>query len=125
MADQPFRVCRVCGHSWNSWQDFISDPQVSLVGLQSVPWLPEASVLVFNHDRCGGMSVRTSVVRELLGEPDGSEHETEPCQGCFRDLGDLARCEVPCVVAADRRLTLRVLRSSESSSLSRPSGAKR
>ena len=110
MGERPFRVCRVCGQSWSNWRDFLLDPLVRVVGLQAVPMAPEVSVLVFGHGGCGGLSVRTSVLRELMDEPGSVDNQSEPCEGCFRDLDELARCNKPCVVAADRNLTLKVLK---------------
>jgi len=107
---EPFRRCNMCGRTWATWEAFLLDPQVSLVGLQAVPKVPAASVLVFNHARCGSISVRTAKLRPLLSIDENSLSEVEPCDGCFRDLDDLARCDKPCSVAADRRLALEVRR---------------
>lgn len=110
MSPEPFRRCNMCGQAWASWEAFLHDPQISLIGLQAVPKVPAASVLVFNHARCGSISVRTAKLRPLVGIDDNSLTEVEACDGCFRDLDDLARCDKPCAIAADRRLALEVRR---------------
>jgi hypothetical protein len=110
MGTEPFRTCRLCGQAWSDWRSFFADPQVSLVGLQAVPKIPTANVLIFNHARCGALSILTSRLRPLLGLPEPAAREAEDCEGCFRDLDDLAACQKNCVIAADRRLALEVRR---------------
>ena len=76
--------------------------------------MPKANVLVFLHKGCGSISVKTSTLRELMGQPGSPDVdqglEKEPCDGCYRDLEDLVRCQKPCVIAADRRLTVELLK---------------
>jgi hypothetical protein len=86
----------------------VLDPAIVLVGLQAVPDIPEVSALVFLHEGCGSISVRTSLLRHALeasgADVPAADPGTGPCDGCYRDLDDLAACDKPCVVAADRRL---------------------
>ena len=98
----------MCGREWGTFGEFIKDPSIQVLGLQAVPSKPAVSVMVFNHDRCGGLSVKTALLREVLSEPGPAEGESENCDGCFRDIGELARCQKACVVAADRRVALKV-----------------
>jgi hypothetical protein len=100
----------MCGREWGSFEEFIKDPSIQVLGLQAVPVKPEVSVVVFNHDRCGGISVKTAVLREVLGEDGPAEGESQACDGCFRDIGELARCKKACVVAAERRVALKVFK---------------
>ena len=104
----------VCNKTWRTWQGFVADPDIQVVGLQAVPSVPRANVLVFLHKGCGSISVKTSTLRDLMGEPGSSNRdrglENEPCDGCFRDLEDLAKCQKACVIAGDRRLTLELLK---------------
>jgi len=109
MDAEPFRQCRVCGQKWYSWQEFLHDRSLQVLGLQAVPKIPKASVLIFNHKRCGTISILTSRLHQLVQVPDSNQPETEQCDGCFRDLDDLAKCDISCVIAKDRRLTLKIL----------------
>lgn len=122
MEDDVFRKCAVCGATWHTLNGFLSDPAVRLVGLQAVPSAIRANVLVFLHQGCGSISVKTSTVRELLqGQDAGADcghlpgpapapgSRPEPCDGCYRDLEELGRCRKSCVIASDRELTLRLL----------------
>jgi hypothetical protein len=102
-----FRHCILCGKKWWTLDSFVADPKITLVGLQAVPSRPAASVMVFLHKGCGSISVKTSVLKDLMGMTDlEAKLENEPCDGCYRNLEELAACEKPCVIAADRRLTL-------------------
>jgi hypothetical protein len=84
---------------------------VRLLGLQAVPFFPEANVVVFVHENCGTISLRTSSLRKMdaFGLNESSQPQAdEPCEGCFRDLEELANCHRACVIARDRQLTLRI-----------------
>lgn len=109
MASDLFRHCILCGKKWWTLDSFVTDPKITLVGLQAVPSKPAVSVMVFLHKGCGSISVKTSVLKDLMGmTAPGQEAtaENEPCDGCYRNLEELAACEKPCVIAPDRRLTL-------------------
>lgn len=108
-ADRSFKRCGACGRRWGSWEEFVADPAVKLLGLQAVPTVPDASVLVFEH-RCGGsISVLTRRLHHLLpaGQPEAawpSLRGTEECaRHCF-DLADHAPCDRRCSNARDREL---------------------
>ncbi|MCK7504070.1 MAG: hypothetical protein MZV70_08155 [Desulfobacterales bacterium] len=44
-----FKVCGSCRRAWPTWESFVTDPEVRLLGLQSRASLPDATVLVFEH----------------------------------------------------------------------------
>lgn len=106
-----FRTCGACGRCWERWQDFVHDPAVALLGLQVVPGLPDANLVVFQH-ACGStVSVLANRLRHLLvDEPATGNlpvlYGTEACNGHCRYLEDLRACDRPCVNARDRRLIL-------------------
>ena len=65
--------------------------------------------MVFLHKGCGSISVKTAVLKDLLGMATSeAAEENEPCDGCYRNLEELAACEKPCVIAPDRRMTLQL-----------------
>jgi hypothetical protein len=109
MSSDPFRTCRLCNKSWSTLDEFIHDPKIQLVGLQAVPKIPKASVLVFIHEGCGSISVLTSKLRPLFDLPEADDQAAEECQGCFRDLAELCACTQPCTIATDRQLTQRIV----------------
>jgi hypothetical protein len=109
-----FRVCGACGHVWQSWEEFVRDPGVRLLGLQAITDLPDANLLVFEH-RCGSsVSVLASRFREFL--PDSQDFSDRPslrgtdqCSRLCLHLDNLQQCDKPCINARDRRLILRLL----------------
>ncbi len=105
----PFKRCGACGQAWRTWEDFVGDPAVKLLGLQAVPTVPDASVLVFEH-RCGSsISVLTRRLHHLLPADDPTRawpslRGTDECaRHCF-SLEDHAPCDRHCRNARDREL---------------------
>jgi hypothetical protein len=110
----PFLVCGSCRRSWQSWDEFVVDPQLRLLGLQAVISTPDANVLVFEH-RCGSsVSILTRRLRHLLSDPPAEDwpslRGTDACPGHCLSLADLDACEMPCSNARDRDLIKLVLR---------------
>jgi hypothetical protein len=111
MSQPAFKTCGSCQYSWLDWRSFVFDPAVRLIGLQVIPGIPDANVLVFEH-RCGSsVSVLAHKLRNLLGTEEGEGERsllfgTEDCSGHCRVLENLSSCDKPCVNARDRRLAI-------------------
>jgi hypothetical protein len=107
-AGRPFAACGSCRRRWPSWDEFVLDPAVRLLGLQAVITVPDANLLVFEHGCGSSVSVLTKRIRHLLPPVDGaalaSLRGTEHCPGHCLSLADLAACDRPCVNARDREL---------------------
>jgi hypothetical protein len=108
-SGRAFRRCGACRRGWQTPDEFLDDPHVSVVGLQVAPHLPEANLLVFEHSCGSSLSVLTRRLRFLLPEPqEGAEAEdlygAEECNRYCRRLEEWAMCDRPCVNARDRRL---------------------
>ncbi len=110
----PFRVCGSCNKEWVSWRDFVSDPEVKLLGLQIVPGTPgepDANVVVFDH-RCGtSISIYARHLRHHLSDPAPAEYADPPTHLDYRACTlrcpkpeDVARCDRPCPKARERHL---------------------
>lgn len=105
----PFHSCGSCKFVWPTWDRFVLDPGVRLLGMQSVVTHPQFNLLVFEH-KCGSsVSILTRRLHHLLPEHEGGEPtsrltDTELCSRHCRHLGDLEACDSPCVNARDRRL---------------------
>jgi hypothetical protein len=118
-----FRACGSCGQTWRTWEDFVRDPGVRLLGLQAVLNLPDANLLVFEH-RCGSsVSVLASRFRQFLPDSQDSSgwsslRGTDRCSGHCLRLEDLQQCDQPCINARDRRLILRLLGMKREANLS-------
>jgi hypothetical protein len=111
----PFQICGSCKRAWPSWDSFVLDPAVRLLGLQAVFTNRDFNALVFEH-RCGSsISVLTPRLRHLLPEPEPADPParllgTEQCQKHCLHLEDLEACDAPCANARDRELILLVQR---------------
>jgi len=116
MDTHPFLTCGSCHATWDSWRDCVLDPKLRLLGMQAVPTLPQANLLVFEHSCGSSVSVLARRLRFLL--EDGSEEPrgadlpelfgTEECRTHCLTLADLDTCDRTCVNARDRRLALLV-----------------
>ena len=109
-SEEPFRSCGSCKKRWLTWEDFVHDSGIHLLGLQAVDHLPDANLLVFEH-RCGtSVSIKARDLRpHLLPVPENGAGlprllDTEECAGHCRLLEDLSECDRPCINARDRRL---------------------
>ncbi len=105
----PFQTCGACRSRWASWDEFVVDPRITLLGLQAVPSVPDASLLVFEHGCGSSVSILTKRLRHLLPlHPEEAEwpslRGTEQCPGHCLSLADLAACDRPCRNARDRDL---------------------
>jgi hypothetical protein len=124
-ASGPFQICGACKREWPTWDAFVQDPGVRLLGLQSVPSHPGFNLLVF-EDSCGSsMSVLARRLRHLLPPPAtdaplpvlfGGEH----CRGHCRSLEDLEACDAPCENNRDRALILLIQVLKNAAARSRP-----
>ena len=112
---RPFQSCGSCGKAWPSWDSFVLDPAVRLLGLQAVVTPPDINLLIFEH-RCGStISILSRRLRHLLPEPEPSGPParllgTDQCRGHCLRLEDLEACDAPCSNARDRGLIQLILR---------------
>ncbi len=114
----PFKVCGSCKETWGTWEVFVRDPAVRLLGLQSLFTHPEANLLVFEHSCGSSISILAHRIRHILheSEPDSAAvllMGTDQCRGHCLRMADLEACDAPCVNAFDRRLILLVRRMKE------------
>jgi len=109
----PFQICGSCKRAWATWDSFVLDPTVRLLGLQSELALPDVNLLVFEHGCGSSISILSRRLRHLLPEPQPGEPTvrlmgTAECRGHCRYLNDLEACDAPCSNARDRSLILLV-----------------
>jgi hypothetical protein len=110
-----FQTCGSCKSEWSTWDSFVLDPAVRLLGLQAVIADPDFNVLIFEHHCGSSISILTPRLRHLLPEPQPGDPAarligTEQCRGRCLSLGDFAACDAPCSGARDRNLLLLVER---------------
>jgi hypothetical protein len=114
-AARPFQICRSCRHEWSTWDRFVLDPDLRLLGLQAVITHPDVNLLVFEHGCGSSVSILSRRLRHLLPEPEPDASHvrllgTEQCRGHCLRLGDLEACDARCSNARDRELILLVQR---------------
>jgi len=108
----PFQICGACRHAWPSWDNFVLDPAVRVLGLQVVAVKPDLNLLVFEHACGSSISILATRLRHLLPDPHPENAPsavlfgTEQCRGHCRRLEDLETCTAPCANARDRALIL-------------------
>ncbi len=108
-APPPFQICGSCRNSWPTWDSFVADPAVRLLGLQSDVANPHVNLLVFEHACGSSISILARRLRHLLPEPEIALPRlfgTPECRGHCVRLEDLQACDAPCSNARDRRLIL-------------------
>jgi len=112
---RPFQICGSCRRPWPTWESFVRDPAVRLLGLQSVVSNPDANLLVFEHGCGSSISILARRLRHLL--PESEPHKPFPhlmageqCRKHCLLIEDLEACDAPCRNARDRELILLVLR---------------
>ncbi|HXK01112.1 MAG TPA: hypothetical protein VMS37_01840 [Verrucomicrobiae bacterium] len=110
-ASGPFKVCGSCRRAWPTWDGFVQDPDVRLLGLQSLATHPGSNLIVFEHSCGSSISVLARRLRHLLPEPDSGAplpvlFGTAECRGHCRSLQDLEACDAPCANVRDRALVL-------------------
>ncbi len=107
-ASAMFKVCGSCRRAWPTWESFVTDPEVRLLGLQSRASLPEATVLIFEHWCGSSVSILTSRLRYLVPHHPGAKwpclRGTDQCPGHCEDFSDHGRCVEPCRLALDREI---------------------
>ncbi len=114
-----FQTCGSCRHAWATWDSFVLDPAVRLLGFQAVVANRDFNVLVFEHSCGSSVSILAPRLRHLLPEPEPGDPpalllDTEQCRGHCRFLEDLEACDAPCSNARDRELILFVQRMKNS-----------
>ena len=110
-ASAPFRTCGMCRKTWATREDFLEDPGIRLLGLQAVPELADANVLVFEHECGTSVSVLAHKLRDLLAPAEAHDatlpllYGTEACQKLCTNIASRSTCDRPCRNAYDRRLS--------------------
>lgn len=115
---QPFRTCGACGARWDTWQAFLEDPRLSLVGLQAAERTREANLIVFEHACGSSVSVRTSRLRFLLPDPgESARHRPtlglQECRSQCQQLEEWRTCDRSCLNEPARRVLQEILRVKE------------
>jgi len=108
VADAIFKVCGSCRRAWPTWEAFVTDPEVRLLGLQSRASLPDATVLVFEHWCGSSVSILTGRLHHLVSHHPAAKwpslRDTDACPGHCLDFNDHRRCVERCRHTLDREI---------------------
>lgn len=96
-----FKTCPLCKTEWTTRDEFLSDPEVQLIGYQANLDELELGLLYFNHDREGcrtTMAVEARYFTDLYDGPVFRErmHGSSHCPGHCLYMSDLESCPVKC-----------------------------
>ena len=111
----PFKICTLCGHTWNLRADFLSDPDVVLKGYQANFEVLSEGLFLFNHDvpNCRtALAIDVASLADLYTGPIFPERklETAFCPGYCLHRQSLGSCNNECECAFIRVL-LQIIRN--------------
>ncbi len=101
-----FHRC-TCGTKWANRNDFLSDPDIRLVGYQPDFEVLKLGLLLFNHEICRTtIGCRVEAFADLQEGPTFSVRltGTPECPGFCLHPDELRPCDAPCECAWVRRL---------------------
>ncbi|HPF98932.1 MAG TPA: hypothetical protein PLE77_02615 [Kiritimatiellia bacterium] len=96
-----FKTCQMCGKTWRDRLEFLSDPELSLVGYQAN--LPDlsAGIFLFNHTCQTTMGIHAGEFLDLHDGPMFKAHmtETDDCPRYCLGERELRPCPAKCECA--------------------------
>jgi hypothetical protein len=103
-----FKACPGCRYVWEDREEFLSDPDVEVVGYQVNYDDPNAGLILFTHQTpaCGTtLALEVREFSDLYRGPICEDllENTDECPGHCRDMSSLERCakECNCTFARD------------------------
>ena len=106
-----FKVCPKCRYEWETREDFLGDPSISVIGFLADNVEVEKGAYLFNHmppkNRCN--STLAIYVSQFMDLYHGPKHEdlkagSEECSGYCARVEVLERCNACCRNATAREL---------------------
>ena len=101
-----FKQCNMCLAKWGCYEDFLSDPDVSLVGYQVSFEELEAGLFLFNHSCNNTLAIQAEAFTSLYDGPIFNQRATggEQCPGFCLDKCELNPCPAECDCAYVREV---------------------
>ncbi|UCG05207.1 MAG: hypothetical protein JSV83_14935 [Desulfobacterales bacterium] len=98
---EAFKTCTYCEYPWLSREEFLRDPNITLVGYQVNFEELELGLFLFNHETCRTtMAIRAGLFKDLYKGPVFKERQTgfEQCpEYCLhQDILDICREKCEC-----------------------------
>lgn len=101
-----FKQCTSCAHQWQDQEEFLADPDVTLLGLQVCFENLMEGLILFNHSCRTTFSVEVSRFGNLYQGPIYSDRLTaaEECPGYCLNERQLKPCPAKCACAFVREI---------------------
>ena len=111
-AVAPFKRCSCCQAVWLTRDDFLSDPDVGLIGYQAHFEELQAGLILFNHSCHTTLAIKVECLHDLYDGPIFQVRATDgpDCQGYCHNRGELRPCPAQCECAYVREI-LQIVRN--------------
>jgi hypothetical protein len=108
-ANERFKQCSMCQHTWESLQALVEDESLTLTGYQACFQNPDQGLILLTHEAegCGTtLAIGTGRFKCLYHGPEYHEHATltEPCPRLCIQEGNWEICPVECDMAWVRQV---------------------
>ncbi len=109
---ESFKRCTSCDAVWRTREDFLSDPDIELVGYQVHFQDLQTGLLLFNHSCHTTLALAVEAFRDLYRGPVFQERATggAGCPGYCTHRGELRPCLAHCECAYVREI-LQIVRN--------------
>lgn len=107
-----FKHCTCCAAKWRAREDFLSDPEITLVGYQAHFEDLRAGFFLFNHTCRTTLAVTVELLQDLYHGPIFRQRATggPDCMGYCLHRGELRACPAQCECAFVREI-LQIVRT--------------
>ncbi len=107
---EPFKYCSICNKIWMTRDEFVHDPEVSLLGYQPNFVVVSRGLFLFNHDCGSTMSLNVGTFADYYHGPvfSRSLFGSSDCQGLCLHRNDLRPCPQECECAYVRSILERI-----------------
>ncbi|MEI6211836.1 MAG: hypothetical protein WCR06_09450 [bacterium] len=108
----PFKKCTCCPVKWQTRDDFLSDPEVELIGYQAHFEDLKAGLLLFNHACQTTLGIEVESFQDLYQGPIFEKRRTSEtdCAGFCQHQADLRLCPKLCECTYVREILQIVLK---------------
>jgi hypothetical protein len=108
-----FKQCPKCGYEWNKRIDFLSDPDIEVIGYQANLEAPNEGLYLFNHNMENCRSTISIITKHFFDLHKDKIHlelkfKTPECEGLCLKAKEMNTCRASCSMAHFRSI-LRVL----------------
>ena len=108
-----FKICPNCEYIWQDRDDFLGDPNVTIMGYMANFWQVKKGILLFMHDVNDCRTTMGKKISSFIDLYHGAVFpevllDTEECDDRCRKIYDLQRCDKKCYYAHLRDLIVQI-----------------